>query len=212
MTRKDKTKDLLFNTIDYVVMIVIILGIVVILGHKFELLFNKGKVDSEVAQTDETNPEVNITNEDLNNNNDINNNNDLNNNNENENADNNADVDTNTNQDENSESTEIDLTENTEDNNEENTDTNEAEENNNEDTKPSDTTPQATGEEVKITIPQGTLPGGIGEILASQGLVSSKEDFINKAVELQLDRKLRSGEFTFKKGQSLEEIIRTIAK
>ena len=56
------------------------------------------------------------------------------------------------------------------------------------------------------------MPGGIGEILASQGLVSSKEDFINKAVELQLDRKLRSGEFTFKKGQSLEEIIRTIAK
>ena len=200
MTRKDKTKDLLFNTIDYVVMIVIILGIVVILGHKFELLFNKGKVDSEVAQTDETNPEVNITNEDLNNNE--------------ENVDNNVNVDANTdsdvdtNTDENSESTEIDLTENTE----ENTDTNETEENNNEDSKPADTTPQATGEEVKITIPNGTLPGGIGEILASQGLVSSKEDFINKAVELQLDRKLRSGEFTFKKGQSLEEIIRTIAK
>lgn len=198
MTRKDKTKDLLFNTIDYVVMIVIILGIVVILGHKFELLFNKGKVDSEVAQTDESNPEVNITNEDLNNKNDENT----------ENADNNSAVDYNTNQDENAESTEIDLTENTEENN----NTNETEENNNEDSKPADTTPQATGEEVKITIPQGTLPGGIGEILASQGLVSSKEDFINKAVELQLDRKLRSGEFTFKKGQSLEEIIRTIAK
>ncbi len=198
MTRKDKTKDLLFNTIDYVVMIVIILGIVVILGHKFELLFNKGKVDSEVAQTDETNPEVNITNEDLNNKNDENT----------ENADNNSAVDSNTNQDEDAESTEIDLTENTEENN----NTNETEENNNEDSKPADTTPQATGEEVKITIPQGTLPGGIGEILASQGLVSSKEDFINKAVELQLDRKLRSGEFTFKKGQSLEEIIRTIAK
>ena len=200
MTRKDKTKDLLFNTIDYVVMIVIILGIVVILGHKFELLFNKGKVDSEVAQTDESNPEVNITNEDLNNNE--------------ENVDNNVNVDANTdsdvdtNTDENAESTEIDLTENTE----ENTDTNKTEENNNEDSKPADTTPQATGEEVKITIPNGTLPGGIGEILASQGLVSSKEDFINKAVELQLDRKLRSGEFTFKKGQSLEEIIRTIAK
>ena len=198
MTRKDKTKDLLFNTIDYVVMIVIILGIVVILGHKFELLFNKGKVDSEVAQTDESNPEVNITNEDLNNKNDENT----------ENADNNSAVDSNTNQNENAESTEIDLTENTEENN----NTNETEENNNEDSKPADTTPQATGEEVKITIPQGTLPGGIGEILASQGLVSSKEDFINKAVELQLDRKLRSGEFTFKKGQSLEEIIRTIAK
>lgn len=198
MTRKDKTKDLLFNTIDYVVMIVIILGIVVILGHKFELLFNKGKVDSEVAQTDETNPEVNITNEDLNNKNDENT----------ENADNNSAVDSNTNQDEDAESTEIDLTENTEENN----NTNETEENNNEDSKPADTTPQATGEEVKITIPQGTLPGGIGEILASQGLVSSKEDFINKAVELQMDRKLRSGEFTFKKGQSLEEIIRTIAK
>lgn len=201
MTRKDKTKDLLFNTIDYVVMIVIILGIVVILGHKFELLFNKGKVDSEVAQTDESNPEVNITNEDLNNDENVENDANVD-----ANANTNSDVDTNT--DEKAESTEIDLTENTE----ENTDTNETEENNNEDSKPADTTPQATGEEVKITIPNGTLPGGIGEILASQGLVSSKEDFINKAVELQLDRKLRSGEFTFKKGQSLEEIIRTIAK
>lgn len=201
MTRKDKTKDLLFNTIDYVVMIVIILGIVVILGHKFELLFNKGKVDSEVAQTDESNPEVNITNEDLNNDENVEND-------ANVDANANTDSDLDTNTDENAESTEIDLTENTE----ENTDTNETEENNNEDSKPADTTPQATGEEVKITIPNGTLPGGIGEILASQGLVSSKEDFINKAVELQLDRKLRSGEFTFKKGQSLEEIIRTIAK
>ena len=201
MTRKDKTKDLLFNTIDYVVMIVIILGIVVILGHKFELLFNKGKVDSEVAQTDESNPEVNITNEDLNNDENVENDANVD-----ANANTDSDVDTNT--DENAESTEIDLTENTE----ENTDTNETEENNNEDSKPADTTPQATGEEVKITIPNGTLPGGIGEILASQGLVSSKEDFVNKAVELQLDRKLRSGEFTFKKGQSLEEIIRTIAK
>lgn len=201
MTRKDKTKDLLFNTIDYVVMIVIILGIVVILGHKFELLFNKGKVDSEVAQTDESNPEVNITNEDLNNDENVENDANVD-----ANANTDSDVDTNT--DEKAESTEIDLTENTE----ENTDTNETEENNNEDSKPADTTPQATGEEVKITIPNGTLPGGIGEILASQGLVSSKEDFINKAVELQLDRKLRSGEFTFKKGQSLEEIIRTIAK
>ncbi|WP_146036069.1 endolytic transglycosylase MltG [Ezakiella peruensis] len=201
MTRKDKTKDLLFNTIDYVVMIVIILGIVVILGHKFELLFNKGKIDSEVAQTDESNPEVNITNEDLNNDENVENDANVD-----ANANTDSDVDTNT--DENAESTKIDLTENTE----ENTDTNETEENNNEDSKPADTTPQATGEEVKITIPNGTLPGGIGEILASQGLVSSKEDFINKAVELQLDRKLRSGEFTFKKGQSLEEIIRTIAK
>ena len=201
MTRKDKTKDLLFNTIDYVVMIVIILGIVVILGHKFELLFNKGKVDSEVAQTDESNPEVNITNEDLNNDENVEND-------ANVDANANTDSDLDTNTDENAESTEIDLTENTE----ENTDTNETEENNNEDSKPADTNPQATGEEVKITIPNGTLPGGIGEILASQGLVSSKEDFINKAVELQLDRKLRSGEFTFKKGQSLEEIIRTIAK
>lgn len=205
MTRKDKTKDLLFNTIDYVVMIVIILGIVVILGHKFELLFNKGKIDSEVAQTDESNPEVNITNEDLNNDENVENDANVD-----ANANTDSDVDTNT--DEKAESTEIDLTENTE----ENIDTNETEENNeennNEDSKPADTTPQATGEEVKITIPNGTLPGGIGEILASQGLVSSKEDFINKAVELQLDRKLRSGEFTFKKGQSLEEIIRTIAK
>lgn len=194
MTKRDKTKDLLFNAIDYLVMIVIIIGIVIILGYKFELLFNKGKTETEVAQTQETKKEVNVTSNDIK---------------ETENAEPNVDINlenSETNEEESS-SNEIIISDPNKTDETENTETTTTEE------KPTENTqPEATGEEVKINIPSGTLPGGMGEILANAGLVASKEDFVNKAVEMKLDRNLKSGEFVFKKGQSLEEIVRILAK
>lgn len=194
MTKRDKTKDLLFNAIDYLVMIAIIIGIVIILGYKFELLFNKGKTDTQVAQTQETKKEVNVTSNDIK---------------ENENTEPNVDInlgDSESNTEEENSSNEIIISDPNKENESENTETTTEE-------KPTENTqPEATGEEVKINIPSGTLPGGMGEILANAGLVASKEDFVNKAVEMKLDRNLKSGEFVFKKGQSLEEIIRVLAK
>ncbi len=198
MTKRDKTKDLLFNAIDYVVMIVIIIGIVILLGYKFELLFNKSKVDADVAQTQENQKEVTVTSGDIK---------------TNENSDEETTTDTNedTNASENTEDTKPDEIIISNPNNEsENKDTTTTENTNTENN--TETKPQATGEEVKIKIPSGTLPGGMGEILANAGLVSSKDEFVKKAVEMKLDRSLKSGDFVFKKGQALDEIIRTLAK
>jgi hypothetical protein len=68
------------------------------------------------------------------------------------------------------------------------------------------------GSIIKIVIPPGSLPSKIGTILESNGLVTSKGDFVQKSQELKLDTKLKSGSFEIKVGISLEEIIKIIAK
>lgn len=69
-----------------------------------------------------------------------------------------------------------------------------------------------TGEEVKVNIPAGSLPGKIASILADNGLINSSRDFIAKAVELNLDTKLKSGDFKIAKGSSYEDILRILTK
>lgn len=65
---------------------------------------------------------------------------------------------------------------------------------------------------VSITIPPGSLPSKIGSILESNGLISSKNDFVNKAQELKLDTKLKSGSFEIQNNASIEEILKIITK
>ncbi|NLY67393.1 MAG: endolytic transglycosylase MltG [Tissierellia bacterium] len=65
---------------------------------------------------------------------------------------------------------------------------------------------------VNIEIPSGTLPGEIGNILASNYLIDSKDEFINKVIEMGVETKLKSGSFKIVKGSSLEEIINTLTK
>lgn len=63
-----------------------------------------------------------------------------------------------------------------------------------------------------VNIPAGSLPGQIGDILAGQGLVESKEEFVNKTVEMAMDTRLKSGTFEIPSNSSLEEIINIISK
>lgn len=65
---------------------------------------------------------------------------------------------------------------------------------------------------IKVTIPAGSLPAEIGDILVSKGLVHDKNEFVEKAVELNMETKLKSGEFEIEKNSSLEEIIKVLAK
>lgn len=74
---------------------------------------------------------------------------------------------------------------------------------------PPPTTDVAT---ISITIPPGSLPSKIGEILESNGLINNKKDFVNKSQELKLDTKLKSGNFKISKNLSLEEVIKIITK
>lgn len=212
MTKKDKTKDLFYNAIDYLVMLVIIIGVVIILGWKFEMLFNKSATDDNEIVENNTEEDVKPTENDTVTK-DI------------------SEVDKidkeqseNTENTENPNETEVTTDENTDtENTDENgatdteqpteTETTETETTENETTVETDTKPaENAGGEVTINIPAGTLPGATGQILADNGIVESSEAFVKKAVELGLDRKLKSGEFKLTKGMSLDAVVKAIAK
>ena len=209
MTKKDKTKDLFYNAIDYLVMLVIIIGVVIILGWKFEMLFNKSATDDNEIVENNTEEDVKPTEDDTVTK-DI------------------SEVDKiDKEQSENTENpneTEVTTDENTDtENTDENgatdteqpteTETTDTETTENETTAQTDTKPaENAGGEVTINIPAGTLPGATGQILADNGIVESSEAFVKKAVELGLDRKLKSGEFKLTKGMSLDAVVKAIAK
>lgn len=215
MTKKDKTKDLFYNAIDYLVMLVIIIGVVIILGWKFEMLFNKSTTDDTTVVENNTEEDVKPTESDTgkkdisevdkidkkqseNNENTDSNPNETDVSTSDENNDTNSDTNADTNTtDEN----------NTSDTNNE-TDTNKPDETKQPETKPAEN----AGGEVTVNIPAGTLPGATGQILADNGIVESSEAFVKKAVELGLDRKLKSGEFKLTKGMSLDAVVKAIAK
>lgn len=215
MTRKDKTKDLFYNAIDYLVMLVIIIGVVIILGWKFEMLFNKSTTDDTTVVENNTEEDVKPTESDTgkkdisevdkidkkqseNNENTDSNPNETDVSTSDENNDTNSDTNADTNTtDEN----------NTSDTNNE-TDTNKPDETKQPETKPAEN----AGGEVTVNIPAGTLPGATGQILADNGIVESSEAFVKKAVELGLDRKLKSGEFKLTKDMSLDAVVKAIAK
>lgn len=212
MTKKDKTKDLFYNAIDYLVMLVIIIGVVIILGWKFEMLFNKSATDDNQIVENNTEEDVKPTENDTVTK-DI------------------SEVDKidkeqseNTENTENPNETEVTTDENTDtENTDENggaeteqpteTETTDTETTENETPVETDTKPaENAGGEVTINIPAGTLPGATGQILADNGIVESSEAFVKKAVELGLDRKLKSGEFKLTKGMSLDAVVKAIAK
>lgn len=65
---------------------------------------------------------------------------------------------------------------------------------------------------IKVVIPAGSLPSKIGDILENSGLVSDKTEFISKSQEMNLDTKLKSGNYDIQIGTSLENIVKIIAK
>lgn len=67
-------------------------------------------------------------------------------------------------------------------------------------------------EVIKINIPPGSLPSKIGDILASEGLVKDKNTFVQKAIDLKLETKLKYGEFEITKGSSMEDILAILTK
>ena len=206
MTKKDKTKDLFYNAIDYLVMLVIIIGVVIILGWKFEMLFNKSATDDNEIVENNTEEDVKPTESDTVTK-DISEVDKIDKE-QSENTENPNETEVTT--DENTDIEENGTTETEQPTETETTDTETTE---NETTAQTDTKPaENTGGEVTINIPAGTLPGATGQILADNGIVESSEAFVKKAVELGLDRKLKSGEFKLTKGMSLDAVVKAIAK
>ena len=62
-----------------------------------------------------------------------------------------------------------------------------------------------------ISIPQGSYPSQIAEILLNNNLIESKDEFLTRCVELDLDTRLQSGTFDIEVGTSLDDVIKIIA-
>lgn len=69
-----------------------------------------------------------------------------------------------------------------------------------------------TGLIATISIPQGSFPSQIGEILLNNNLIESKDEFLTRCVELNLDTRLQSGTFDIEVGTPLDDVIKIIAK
>lgn len=209
MTKKDKTKDLFYNAIDYLVMLVIIIGVVIILGWKFEMLFNKSATDDNQIVENNTEEDVKPTENDTVTK-DISEVDKIDKE-QSDNTENPNETEVTTDENTDTENTDENGTTETEQPTE--TETGDTETTENETTVETDTKPaENAGGEVTINIPAGTLPGATGQILADNGIVESSEAFVKKAVELGLDRKLKSGEFKLTKGMSLDAVVKAIAK
>jgi len=151
-------RDFLYNITDYGLIITVIVVMALILGWRFDILFNRGIEKEVIADL----PQI-IENE-------------------------------------NKPDTETDPADpgNTENpgQNEEN---------------PQEETPSQSGLIATVSIPEGSFPSSIGEILLNSNLITDKDEFLNRSVELGLDTKLRSGTYNIEVGTSLDDIIKTIA-
>ena len=71
---------------------------------------------------------------------------------------------------------------------------------------------EAPGLIATINIPQGSYPSKIGEILLNNDLIKSKDEFLTRCVQLNLDTRLQSGTFDIEVGTPLDDVIKIIAK
>ncbi|TFZ40707.1 hypothetical protein E4100_03890 [Soehngenia longivitae] len=153
MKSVDKLKDILYDSIDYIIMIGIVVVVILVIGWRLDILFTGSDV-AEVPTNEVSEP---ITNE----------------------VEPKPD-DTSGNQ--SNESPETPSNEN------------------------------AGSTEVQVIIPDGSLPNEIGKILQESGVIEDSNAFVNKAVELGLDTKLRSGSYSLNTNQTIEEIVLIISK
>jgi cell division protein YceG involved in septum cleavage len=186
----EKFKDFLYNSIDYIIMLIVIIAVVCIISWRLDILFVNNGANSTLTKNIENNNDDKKVVENI----------DGDQNNEASNEDNGEKLPETAGNSETSD--EEAPVETAGDTNEEKP----AEE------KPQEKKPAETGGTIEVNIPAKSLPGEIGKILEQQGVVSSATDFVNKCVELKLDTKLKSGKFTFNKGASLDDVVKIIAQ
>lgn len=152
----DAIRDFIYNITDYGLIITVIVVMALILGWRFDILFNRGIEKDVIADL----PQII--------------------------------VDNNTPGDQNE------------------TEPGSTEEPGNTEEKPQET-PAPSGVIATVVIPEGSFPSAIAEILINSNLISNKNEFLNRCVDLGLDTRLRSGTYEIEVGTGLDDIIKIIA-
>lgn len=199
----EKFKDFLYNSIDYIIMLIVIIAVVCIISWRLDILFVNNGANSTLTKNIENNNEDNKVVENIDGDQDNEATNEDNGEKVKEGADSEAPAETAGEKKPADEEAPVETAGDAKDNEE----------------KPAEEKPAEKAEEkpaqtgtVEVNIPAKSLPGEIGKILEQQGIVSSASDFVNKCVELKLDTKLKSGKFTINKGASLDDVVKIIAQ
>lgn len=199
----EKFKDFLYNSIDYIIMLIVIIAVVCIISWRLDILFVNNGANSTLTKNIENNNEDNKVVENIDGDQDNEATNEDNGEKVKEGADSEAPAEKAGDEKPTDEEAPVETA----------GDAKDAEE------KPAEEKPAEKAEEkpaqtgtVEVNIPAKSLPGEIGKILEQQGVVSSATDFVNKCVELKLDTKLKSGKFTINKGASLDDVVKIIAQ
>lgn len=201
----EKFKDFLYNSIDYIIMLIVIIAVVCIISWRLDILFVNNGANSTLTKNIENNNDDKKVVENI----------DGDQNTDGNNEDNGEKLpETAGNADGSDEEAPVETAGDAKPADEEApTETaGDANEKKPAEEKPAEEKPAETGGTIEVNIPAKSLPGEIGKILEQQGVVSSATDFVNKCVELKLDTKLKSGKFTFNKGASLDDVVKIIAQ
>lgn len=200
----EKFKDFLYNSIDYIIMLIVIIAVVCIISWRLDILFVNNGANSTLTKNIENNNDDKKVVENI----------DGDQNNEASNEDTGEKLpETAGNSETSDEEAPVETAGDANANEETPTETaGDANEEKPAEEKPAEEKPAETGGTIEVNIPAKSLPGEIGKILEQQGVVSSATDFVNKCVELKLDTKLKSGKFTFNKGASLDDVVKIIAQ
>ncbi len=186
----EKIKDFLYDATDYLLILVIVVGVVAVIGWRLDILFAK---DMDKIDGDHEKPPITIVDSGE----------------KSDTTDKEIDKDEDNDANENKDNE--DKIDNTDDNENKDNTGSEVDQNTNNDDKDKDSQ-SSTEEIVVVKIPSGSFPPAIANILLEKGLIDNKMDFLIKSQELKLDTKLKSGEFKIKKGTSLEDLIKLLAK
>lgn len=198
----EKFKDFLYNSIDYIIMLIVIIAVVCIISWRLDILFVNNGANSTLTKNIENNNEDNKVVENIDGDQDNEATNEDNGEKVKEGADSESPAETAGDEKPTDEEAPVDTAGDAKDTEEK------------PEEKPAEKAeekPVQTGT-VEVNIPAKSLPGEIGKILEQQGVVSSATDFVNKCVELKLDTKLKSGKFTINKGASLDDVVKIIAQ
>lgn len=200
----EKLKDILYDGIDYILIIGIIAVVAFTINWKLNGIFAVSDVDELYSQSSDTNEST----EDKDKIEEISSDEDevdtAEKEEDEENPTSNEDkTEETSNENKNNNENNVDKQEDKKDNSKEDTQT--AEKYNNDNSN-------ENNEVITVSIPAGSLPGDIGNILTSKGLVESKEAFLRRVAETGTEKKLRYGEFEISKNSTIDEIISILAR
>lgn len=191
----EKIKDILYASIDYLIMLSIIVAVILIIGWRLDILFQKDgltNIPSENIEVENQEDKIELSKEDFK---------------KDKNERNNGNLQKNSEKD-------LETMKNSEEKNSENI----SKDNLNIDIrKPENKGIIAEDKDIlenmiEINIPEGSFPSEIASILESNELIEDTTEFIKKSVDLNLDTKFKSGTFLIPENSSIETIAKIISK